>query len=214
MNPSAPKAAAPPVRSNGGVRIVVVLKWTALAATVGLFATFLIQAGMLEVITRNEPAAAPTDITQDKVMVSASSVHGFDDEEQPYSINSVSASQDPDQPHLVSLNIVTGKLRKASGQIVTVDADTGNYNSKIKTLDLAGNVRIVSADRFVATMPSARITLENKQLFTEDHVIVTLKSGNITANGLKITDDGKNITFLNRVKVKLRPSGEKENKQQ
>jgi hypothetical protein len=63
-------------------------------------------------------------------------------------------------------------------------------------------------------MPSARITLEKKELFTDDHVVVTLKTGDITANGLRITDNGKNITFLNRVKAKLRQAAEKENKQE
>ncbi len=196
------------------LRPVVLLSWLALALTVGLLLTFLVQAGMFDTLARQDPVEQPEDLTQEKVVVKSSSLKGFDSEKQPYTIDSITATQDPDKPNLVSLNTVTGKLRKASGQIVTIAADNGVYNSRTKTLNLAGNVRIVSPDRFTATMPTARITLENKQLFTKDHVVVTLKSGDITSDGLKIVDEGKNITFLSRVKAKLRSSADKGNKQQ
>ena len=62
-------------------------------------------------------------------------------------------------------------------------------------------------------MPTARITLENKELISDDHVVVTLNTGDISANGLRITDNGKNIRFLNGVKAKLKKAAEKENRQ-
>ncbi|MGI9464516.1 MAG: LPS export ABC transporter periplasmic protein LptC, partial [Aestuariivirgaceae bacterium] len=176
--------------------------------------TFLWHAGVLETRVGKLAPAPPQDLTQEKVVVKASSVKGFDDEDQPYTIESRSAAQDPDKPNLIALGTVTGQLRKASGQTVRIEADNGIYDSRTKTLDLSGNVRIVSPDRFTAKMPTARITLENKELFTEDHVVVTLKTGDITSNGLKIVDDGKNITFTNRVKAKLRHAANKENKQE
>ena len=191
----------------------MVLNWLALALTIGLFATFLIQAGLFDLFAAKRAVEQPKDVTQEKVVVRSSSVNGFDREDQPYTIDSVTAAQDPDQPNLIALSGISGKLRKASGQEVTIASHNGVYDSDAKVLDLKGDVEIVSKDRFVAKMPRARITLDNKQLFTEDDVVVTLKSGDITSRGLKILDDGKNITFLSRVKAKLRYAGEKENKQ-
>ncbi|MDH3740457.1 MAG: LPS export ABC transporter periplasmic protein LptC [Hyphomicrobiales bacterium] len=203
-----------PVRPRWYTRPIVVMNWLALALTIGLLVTFLIQAGMLETIMESKQVSQPKDVTQEKVIVKASTVKGYDGEKQPYNIDAAAAAQDPDQPNIIGLDKVTGELRKASGQVFTIAADNGIYNSRTRTLDLKDNVVIVSRDRFVAKMPTARITLENKELFTDDHVVVTLKTGDITANGLRITDNGKNITFLNRVKAKLRQASAKENKQQ
>ncbi|NNE23560.1 MAG: LPS export ABC transporter periplasmic protein LptC [Rhizobiales bacterium] len=214
MNATSQHSLDQPVRPPWYTRPIVVMNWLALALTIGLLVTFLIQAGMLETIMAPRQAAQPKDVTQEKVIVKTSSVNGYDGEEQPYQIDAAAAAQDPDRPNIIGLDKVTGQLRKASGQVFTIAADNGIYDSRTRTLDLKDNVVIVSQDRFVAKMPTARITLENKELFTDDYVVVTLKTGDITANGLRITDNGKNITFLNRVKAKLRQASAKENKQQ
>ncbi len=214
MNATSQETEPRPRRASGTTRTIVIVNWLALVLTLGLLATFLVQAGILETFTADKPVAVPKDVTQEKVIVRTSTVKGYDTEDQPYEIDAVTAAQDPDQPNLIGLEKVTGKLRKASGQTFTIAADTGLYNSRTRTLDLKANVIIVSPDRFVARMPTARITLENKELISDDHVVVTLKTGDITANGLRITDNGKNITFLNRVKAKLRKAAAKENKQQ
>ncbi len=214
MNVKTGELAARPDQPRWYQRPVVVLNWFAVALTVGLFTTFLWQAGMFDALFRQQLTKPPKDLTQEKVVVKSSSLKGFDDENQPYTIESRSATQDPDKPNLITLRAVSGELRKASGQTVSIQADNGLYDSHTKTLDLSGDVRIVSPDRFTARMPTARITLENKELFTKDHVVVTLKTGDITSNGLKIVDDGKNITFTNRVKAKLRRTANKENKQE
>lgn len=214
MNASSQQSSAPPVRPPWYGRPIAVLNWLALALTAGLLLTFLIQAGLFESLTQTKQLAQPKDVTREKVIVKTSTVKGFDGEEQPYKIDAVSAAQDPDQPNIIGLDKVTGELRKSSGQVFSIAADNGIYNSHTRTLDLKDNVIIESKDRFVARMPTARITLEKKELFTDDHVVVTLKTGDITANGLRITDNGKNITFLNRVKAKLRQAAEKGNKQE
>ena len=194
-------------------RPVVVLNWLAVLLTLGLLVAFLYQAGAFGALTKTKTIIPPKDVTQEKVIVKQSTVKGYDREDQPYTIDAVSANQDPDQPNIIQLQQVTGLLRKASGNQFTITADSGVYNSRDRTLDLQDNIVIVSPGRFTAKMPKARITLENKELISDDHVVVTLNSGEITANGVRIADDGKNITFLNRVKAKLRQAANKENKQ-
>ncbi len=195
-------------------RPVFVLNWLALLLTVGLFVTFLVQAGLFDGVSRRAPTTAPKDITQEKVVVKASSVKGFDQERQPYVVDAAAAAQDPDKPNLITLSQVSAELRKPSGQVISIAADGGIYNSRSKSLDLKGNVRIVASDQFTATMPSATITLENKQLITEDQVLVTMNSGSIMARGLRIVDNGKNITFLQRVRARFGKAASKENREQ
>ena len=213
MDATSQQSSAQSGRPHWYARPIVVLNWLALALTLGLLATFLLQAGMLQSMMETRKPAPPKDVTQEKVIVKTSTVKGYDLEQQPYTIDAVTAAQDPDQPNLIDLDKVSGELRKASGQVFTIAADTGTYNSRTRTLDLKHNVVIVSKNRFVAKMPTARISLENKELISDDHVVVTLNTGDISANGLRITDNGKNIRFLNGVKAKLKKAAEKENRQ-
>ena len=203
-----------PVRPPWYARPVVLFNLLALAVTIGLFVTFLVQAGVFEALTTEKPVEKPKTVTQEKVIVKTSTVKGYDSEQQPYTIDAVTAAQDPDEPNIIGLNKVTGELRRSTGQTLTIAADNGIYDSDARTLDLQNNVVIEAKGRFVARMPTARITLENKELITDDNVVVTLNSGDITANGLRVTDNGKNIRFLNRVKGRLNPAAQKENKQQ
>jgi hypothetical protein len=112
MNATSQQSSAPPVRRPWYGRPVVVLNWLALALTTGLLVTFLVQAGLFESLMETKQPAQPKDVTQEKVVVKTSTVKGFDGEEQPYTIDAVSAAQDPDQPNIIGLDKVTGELRK------------------------------------------------------------------------------------------------------
>ena len=194
------------------MRRTTLISWVVFGFAVGFFVLFLIQAGTFDALTEYPDAPAPTGVTQEKVVVQTSSISGFDREQQPYTVNAQSAVQDPDKPNIIRLNTVSGKLQKSTGKVFTIDGKKGVYDSDSKTLDLAGDVHIISVGRFVATMAKARVTLLEKQLRTDDSVVVKFDTGDISADGLKITNDGKNIEFLSRVKVRLRAAASKQNK--
>ncbi len=197
---------------RGGWRDPVVLSWLMVALAVGFFVVFLIQAGTFHSLTAAPPAPAKVDVTQEKVVVGISSISGFDRENQPYTVNAQTAVQDPDKPNIIHLETVSGELRKSTGRRFTVDARKGVYNSDSKALDLVGDVNIISVGRFVATMPNARVLLSDKELSSHERVEVKFDSGDIVAHGVRITDQGKNIQFLSRVKTRLRAAAKKENK--
>jgi hypothetical protein len=76
-------------------------------------------------------------------------------------------------------------------------------------MDLEGKVMIVEAGRFTAAMEKAHIVMEKKNLVSNVPVVVEMDSGTITANGLQITNDGKNILFLNGVKARFTETAKK-----
>lgn len=209
-NPTADQGNGRPYKS--ALRRPVVLSWLMLGLAAGLFVLFLVQAGTFEDLAAPPSAPAKVDVTQEKVVVGSSSISGFDRQSQPYTVNAQSAVQDPDKPNIINLQTVSGELRKVDGQRFTIDARAGIYDSDSKTLDLAGDVNIVSVGRFVATMPKARVSLTDKELSTKERVVVTFDGGDIVADGVEITNAGKNIRFLARVKAHLRSAAKKENK--
>jgi hypothetical protein len=58
-------------------------------------------------------------------------------------------------------------------------------------------------------MEKAHIEMEKKNLVANVPVLVEMGSGTITANGLKISNDGKNILFLNGVKARFTEAAKK-----
>lgn len=174
-------------------------------ASVGLAAAiaiaFFYQAGMFEALVPKEAPAPPKIDNPEQISAKESTVNGLDREQQPYEIAAESALQDKDAPNKVHLDRVTGKFRRTSGEVVEVEARKALYDSDTKLLDLDGDVRIVSKGRFTALMDKARVITENKALTSSVPVDVDFGSGTVHANGIEITNDGKRIVFLNRVKA-------------
>jgi lipopolysaccharide export system protein LptC len=139
----------------------------------------------------------------EQISGSYSRIAGFDNEKQPYEVTAKKGYQDKEVANLVHMEDLTGTFRRGSGQSYEVFSNTGLYDSKAKEMELKGNVRIVEAGRFTATMEKAHIEMEKKNLVANVPVLVEMGSGTITANGLKISNDGKNILFLNGVKARF-----------
>ena len=117
-------------------------------------------------------------------------------------------------PSLVHMETVEGLFRRPSGAVYTMTAKTGSYDTKIKELDLAGDVTIVQPDRFKAVMEKAHVVVEAKRLTSDVPVDVTFTTGSIKANGMEITDDGARILFLNGVKARFSQAAAKGDGQQ
>ena len=101
-------------------------------------------------------------------------------------------------------------FRRAVGCRVHLQAATGIYDTKVKALDLAGNVVIVQKDRFTARMDKAHVVVEEKKLTSDVPVDVTFANGSVSANGIEITDDGTRILFLNGVKAAFNAGRQRE----
>ncbi len=176
------------------------MSWAAVLIGLSFIVAFLAQAGLFASLIPADPPVVP-DVTPDQVSATESTVNGMDRENQPYEVTATRGWQDDATPHLVHLETVSGKFRKATGAEYTLDANKGLYDTSVKTLDLEGNVRLVQKDRFTATMDKAHVVVQEKKLTSNVPVDVTFGTGTVKANGMQITDDGNRILFLNGVKA-------------
>ena len=184
-------------------RLSRLLSWLAILVGLGFVIAFLVQAGLFASLLPDEPTPAASRASRTRSTPPNSTVNGMDRENQPYEVKAKRGWQDDKTPTLVHLDTVEGLFRRAAGAEYTITADTGLYDTNVKTLDLAGNVRIVQKDRFTALMDKAHVVVEEKKLTSDVPVDVTFGSGTIRANGMQITDDGARILFLNRVKAQF-----------
>jgi lipopolysaccharide export system protein LptC len=184
-------------------RLAPLLSWAALAFGLGLVIVFLVQTGLFSAL---RPHPAPTALTvemPDQIAGAFARIAGFDRENQPYVITAKKGYQDKEMAEFVHLEDLTGTFQRQSRQPFELYSKTGLYHSKVREMDLEGNVRIVEKGRFTATMAKAHVELEKKNLVSDVPVVVELDFGTINANGLQVSNDGNNIKFLNGVKARF-----------
>lgn len=184
-------------------RLAPLIGWGAILGALALAASFFWQAGVFNALVPKPPIAPVVVDNPEQGAATTATVTGFDKENQPYTFSSETALQDKTEPHKVHLTTVSGRFQRNGGEVITLAANGGLYDTDAKTLDLAGKVHIVSEGRFTADMDRAHVDTTTKKMTSDTPVTVVFGSGTINANGLEITDDGKNILFKDRVRAKF-----------
>lgn len=175
---------------------------------------FMIQAGVFQLLRTEKPTVQIVDHPE-QITSGPSTISGIDNEKLPFSFAAQSAIQDAKIPNVVHLDTLTGSFRRSSDGIFHVSAKTGAYDTKLELLDLSGNVRVVSASKFDASLETAHIAVREKTLTSDRPVAVVFDSGStIIANAIKISDDGNHILFFNGVKAKFKAPAVKGDAQQ
>ena len=182
-----------------------IASWALFGLAAALAAVFVVHIARFESAGPTRPDAETAAPVSTEVVVTDSRMTGFDRERQPYSVTAERAVQDSAEPNRVQLEGVAGELHRASGDILGLAARTALFDSRTDVLQLEGDVRLVSAGRFVAEMAKADVTLTDKRLRSQGPVRVTFDRGRITAGGLEITEDGNRVVFFDRAKVTFGP---------
>lgn len=182
-------------------RLAPILSWIAAAAGLGFVAAFLFQAGLFAYLVPKEKITPPEVENPDQITSHDSTISGVDKDDQPYEVKAKRAWQDKDQPEIIHLEDVAAKFHKATGEAYDVTSKTAHYNSKLRQVDLVGDVTITQAGRFAARMEKAHVEVRDKKVTSDVPVEVTANNGTIRANGLQITNDGADILFMNGVKA-------------
>lgn len=192
-------------RSLFGHRQARLLSWGLFALAAALAAVFLVHIARFEATAPAPPATETAAPLSNEVVVTGSMLTGFDDDKQPYKVTAASAVQDAAEPNRVRLTTVAGELRRRSGDIFSLAAREALFDSKTERLALEGDVKLVAAGRFEASMARADVTLTDKRLRSHSPVSVTFDRGRITAGGLEISEDGNRVVFFNRARVTFGP---------
>jgi hypothetical protein len=195
------------------------MAWGMLLLAGAVFGVFLYQAAgfgeqeqSLVASTGGSKQAAPAGAAsgnagqqaeRERFALAGSEVAGFDDERQPYRISASSARQDKEQPNLVHMDQIVGKLRRADGRKMDINAATGLFDTRQKSLTLDGNVTVELQNTFVASMSTADVDVQKKALKSEADVLVEMNGGQIFSSGIEVSDNGTYVLFRSRVKAQF-----------
>ncbi len=113
------------------------------------------------------PHMDKAEIHGDRLVMINPNYHSTDDATNPYTVAAARATQYRDKPDLVTLEEVKGQLTTANQQTFQLQAQSGVYDRKLRTLQLTGQVILTTADG------SSYVT---------DHMHVDLVTKSITGN--------------------------------
>ena len=198
--PVRPRAAA---RAARQARLARLLSWLAAAIGLGFLVVFLVQAGLFSLLAPESAVVQPQIANPDEISASGSTVSGIDRDSLPYEVTAARGHQDKDKPNIVHLEELAATFRSAQGAIYAMTSKAGIYDTKVKDLQMSGDVVIRQGNRFTARMDKARVVVDGKSLTSNVPVDVDFGNGTVHANGLEITNDGARILFLNGVKARF-----------
>jgi LPS export ABC transporter protein LptC len=178
--------------------------WILVGLAIGLLTWFLWSASVFDSAGPGPPEPDTAAATaRGQVEVKRSTLLTADKENRPFVVRAARAVQPEGAEDRIDLEDVTGEIER-KGSIVQFRSDRAQFDDKADRIDLSGNVEVVSPRSFVATLQSARVSLTDRNVTSDEPVRVTFDGGTIDAGGVKVHDDGARIVFTNRVRTLIR----------
>ena len=115
---------------------------------------------------------------------------GIDKYSHPFSVRAQRGIQDKQVESLMHLETVVGSFVRRGGRTVEVVADTADYDTKTKDLNLSGKVRFVEQGRYTADLQTAKVNLDQQAIATNQPVQVKTGDATVLADTMETSDDG------------------------
>jgi len=127
-----------------------------------------------------------------------------DDRKQPYSLTAERADQSGEFPGLTALTKPEADMFDQSGAWVVVTAEKGWYDRSTGVVRMVTNVHVLRDDGGEFTTDEAYSDVRKGDSWGDRRVVGQGPSGEIDADGFRLTEHGKNVVFINDNAAKLR----------
>ena len=132
---------------------------------------------------------------------------GVDERNRPYVVTADSATQDPKDHKLVSLDKLNADMTLEDGGWVSLSAKSGIYHETRKFLHLTDDINVYTDRGYEFHGAVADVDFNAGTVQSDQPVQGHGPSGSINSNRMLISDKGNRLLFSNGVKVTLYPNG-------
>lgn len=147
-------------------------------------------------------------VSGSKITMETPHLTGFTPDQRPYDLVAKSAIQDLTDPDHVELNILRAKVLMEDRSTVTLDARTGIFDTKQQLLDLRRDILLQTSSGYEARLSRAFVDMAKGTVTSDEHVDVKLTNGTLSADRLRITDNGNVVRFEGNVVMHLENLGD------
>lgn len=142
------------------------------------------------------------------VTMEAPKLTGFKNDNRPYEVTASAATQDVRKPNFVELKDLRARIvTDDKGSAARLEADIGILDTQKEQMNLRQNVRVRTDGGQEVHMRSAFVNFKSGGVTSNEPVTVILGgNGQIEAEGLRVTDNGKILSFRGRVRTTFLPA--------
>jgi lipopolysaccharide export system protein LptC len=129
-------------------------------------------------------------------------------EGRSYDVSAQRAVQSIENPKLIGLEGIDGRIEMADGSWAKIESAKGTYDGTREWLTLDGAVSVTTSTGWQAKSEHAEADLSNGRIVTDSAVRITGRNGMIDAVGLDVSEGGHRILFRSDVRMTFQPGGE------
>jgi lipopolysaccharide export system protein LptC len=178
------------------VPVAVILSMTAIVG-ISIFNPFRILATKLPLDMGN------LVVSGTKITMESPHLSGFSPDQRPYELWARTATQDVTDPDHVDLATLRAKVLMEDQTTVTMDARTGQFDTKSQVLDLRKDVFLQSSTGYEARLTSALVDIANGTVTSDEPVDVKLLNGTLRSDRLRVKEKGDVVLFEGNVVMNL-----------
>jgi len=125
-----------------------------------------------------------------------------------YDVSAARAFQSIEDPKVVRMEVIDGRLELADGTSVKIESARGVYDGNRETLHLDGGVTIAASNGWRAEGASADVDLVGGRIEGREGVRIDGPTARLEADRFDLTDNGHHALFSDRVRMTVRPQGD------
>lgn len=126
---------------------------------------------------------------------------GSDAKGRNFNLSAIAAHQLTAESPVLDLQSPKGDITLSSGNWVSLTADTGKFEQKLRQLDVAGNVMLFHDKGYQLTTEQAHIDLKTGEAHGDKPVHGQGPDGIVNAEGFRVTGYGERIEFTGKTEI-------------
>jgi len=138
-----------------------------------------------------------------KITMETPHLTGFTPDQRPYDLVAATAIQDLTDPDHVELNLLTARVLMEDGSTTTLKAKTGLFDTKQQQLELKKDILLTTSTGYEARLSRASVDMAKGTVSSDERIDVKLTNGTLSADHLRITDNGEVVRFEGNVVMNL-----------
>jgi lipopolysaccharide export system protein LptC len=174
--------------------------------------------GFIAWVLHNQPDPAPVQealkensFEQDELTMANPKLNGFS-KGRAYEVIAEEAVQQVATPHIINLRQLSARVNDEKDQWVTITSLSGLFDQEQETLELNGNVDVRSSLGYGMTTEGAQVDMKRGYMITTSPVTIASGDVRLGAEQLEVIDNGDQLRFKDRVKLRIDASMLNKNK--
>jgi lipopolysaccharide export system protein LptC len=140
-----------------------------------------------------------------KLVMANPKLDGYTKDSRPYWMTATRALQHVKDSSIIELEGIDAKLPVGGENFAAIGAERGVYNYDKSTLEIPSPITIKTTDGMTATLQSASVDIGKGNLSTKDPVSINLDGVKLSADAMRVLQNGKVLIFEKRVRMELEP---------